>query len=81
MTVVSVEDEGLTVSAMAELARKGTIILTRGGKPLVAVKDLSGSDWESISLANNPEFQAIIDRYEEGGVVKFRTRYYRFIYD
>ena len=30
------------------------VILTRKGKPLAAVNDLSDADWESVSLANNP---------------------------
>jgi hypothetical protein len=32
-------------------------------------------------ITGEVKVQAIIDRYEEGGVVKFRTRYYRFIYE
>jgi hypothetical protein len=28
---------------------------------VVAVRDLSGSDWESISLASNPKFMALIE--------------------
>ena len=28
---------------------------------VVAVRDLSGSDWESVSLASNPKFMALIE--------------------
>jgi hypothetical protein len=57
---VELEKTTLTVPDLAELAKQGPVILTRNGKPLVAVKDLSGSDWESVSLANDPRFLALI---------------------
>jgi hypothetical protein len=55
------------------MAREETIILTRKGAPLVAVKSLAGSDWESLSLANNSKFIAIIEESrrsyrEQGGI-------------
>jgi hypothetical protein len=70
---VELEKTTLTVPDLAELAKKGPVILTRNGKPLAAVKDLSGSDWESISLANNPRFLALIEESrrsyrEHGGI-------------
>lgn len=72
MKLVPVEQTDLTLPELAEMARTETVILTRDGKPLAAVKDLSGSDWESVSLANNPRFLAVIERarrayQEEGG--------------
>jgi hypothetical protein len=60
MNKVELEKTTLTVLDLAELAKEGPVILTRNGKPLAAVKDLSGSDWESVSLANNPRFLALI---------------------
>ena len=73
MKVIPLEDTKLTLPDVAELAKKGPVILTRRGKPLAAIKDLSGSDWESLSLANDPRFLALIERSrrayrEEGGV-------------
>ena len=58
---------------VAELAKEGPVVLTRAGHPVVAVKDLSGSDWESVSLASNPKFMALIEESrrsyrEKGGV-------------
>jgi hypothetical protein len=61
MKVVPVETTHLTLRDAAELSKGDTIILTRRGKPLAAIKDLSGSDWESVSLANNPRFRALIE--------------------
>jgi hypothetical protein len=73
MKRVELEETNLTVPDLAKLAKKGPVILTRKGKPLAAVKDLSGSDWESISLANNPRFLALIEESrrsyrEQGGI-------------
>jgi hypothetical protein len=73
MKLVPVEKTDLTVREIAQLAKEGPVILTQKGKPLAAVKDLSGADWESISLANNPRFAALIEESrrsfrEEGGI-------------
>src|ERR1700674_1456236 len=73
MKVVPVEQADLTFPELAERAKAGPVILTRKGKPLASIKDLSGSDWESISLANNPRFLALIEESrrsyrEEGGI-------------
>jgi hypothetical protein len=71
MNVVPIENANLP--EVTKLARSGTVILTQNGKPLAAVKDLSNSDWESVSLANNPRFRELIEASrhsirEEGGI-------------
>jgi hypothetical protein len=73
MKVVRIEDAQLTLPEVAELAKAGPVILTRKGKPLAAVRDLSHADWESVSLANNPRFIALIEAsrrsyQDEGGI-------------
>jgi hypothetical protein len=70
---VELEKTTLTVPELAELAKNGPVILTRQGKPLAAVKDLSGRDWEAVSLSNNPRFLALIEESrqsyrEHGGI-------------
>src|SRR5258707_402867 len=79
MTKIELETTTLTVSDLAKLAKKGPIILMRKGKPLAAIKDLSGTDWESISLANNSRFIALIEESrrsyrEEGGITLDQIR-------
>jgi hypothetical protein len=73
MKVVPVEKTDLTLPELAEMAKAGPVILTRKGEPLAAIKDLSGSDWESVSLANNPQFLALIEEsrrsYREEGSI------------
>jgi hypothetical protein len=73
MNRVEVDETDLSAKDLAKLARTGTVVLTRKGKALAAVNALNGSDWESVALANNPKFQAIIEESrrsyrEEGGV-------------
>ena len=61
MKTVAVEETTLTARELATMARREIVVLTRKGNPLAAVKDLSGTDWESVSLANNPRFIALIE--------------------
>jgi hypothetical protein len=56
MKTVAVEGTTLTAKELAIMAQKEVVVLTRKGNPLVAVKGLSGADWESVPLANNPKF-------------------------
>src|SRR5436309_1418220 len=68
---MALEQVKLTVPEIAKMAKNGPIILTRKGKPLVSVKNLSTSDWERIALASNERFQTIIEEsrrsYREKG--------------
>ncbi len=73
MKTVAVEDTMLTAEDLVTMAQHEVVILTRKGNPLVAVKNLSDSDWESVSLANNAKFVALIEDSrrayrEQGGI-------------
>ena len=73
MKVVPLEETAMTVPELVRLVKGGSVILTRDGQPLVAVRDISGSDWESASLASNPQFLALIEESrrsyrDQGGV-------------
>jgi hypothetical protein len=65
MKVIELEKTKLTIAELAKMAKAGPVVLTRNGKPMAAVKDLSGCDWEAILLANNPKFQALIEEISE----------------
>jgi prevent-host-death family protein len=61
--------------SLGECARQleGPLVVTRNGKPLVAVVPVRDSDMESLSLATNPDFLAMLEqsraRYRvEGGI-------------
>ena len=73
MNTVELEKTQLTIPELAELAKQGTVIVTRKGKPMLAVKQLNGNDWDSLSLASNPRFVALIEESrrsyrEHGGI-------------
>ena len=49
------------------------LILLTDGRPFAALLTIDDADWETVSLSNNPKFQAIIARSrqrlrEEGGI-------------
>jgi hypothetical protein len=73
MKVVPLEGSTMTVPELVELAKDEVVILTRDGQPLISVRDVSGSDWESASLAHNPQFAALIEQSrrsyrDQGGI-------------
>ena len=52
--------------SLSDYARKGLrepVVVTKHGKPVVAVMPLTEyDDWESVSLSTNPKFMEIIER-------------------
>lgn len=80
MRTVELKDAHQT---LADCARDlgETVVVTRRGKPLVAVVPVSKADLESLSLATNPDFLALLERSRaryrrEGGIshAEVRTR-------
>lgn len=61
MKVIAVEESTLSLPDLAELAKDGPVILTQKGEPLASVQMLDGADWESVALANDPGFTALIE--------------------
>jgi len=62
-----------TLAEYARGLKRRPVILTRRGKPVAALVSVEHEDWESISLATNPQFMAIIERSRarqaaEGGI-------------
>src|SRR5271165_1712600 len=65
--------EDLSYPPQAQSVKSPAVILTRNGLPLMSVKDVTGSDWESVSLSSDPRFMAIIEEsrrsyLETGGI-------------
>ena len=79
MKLIAIDKTRITLSTLLRMAERESVILTRGGKPLAAVKDVSNGDWESIALANNPEFIRLVRQsrrsyQREGGTSLERLR-------
>jgi hypothetical protein len=58
-------DVGDATDTLPDYARKGlkeALVVTRRGKPLLALTPIRRGDWESIGVATNPKFLAIIER-------------------
>jgi hypothetical protein len=62
MRTIDVADATDSLSHYAKKGLKEALVVTRRGKPLLAVTPINMDDWESIALANNPKFLAIIER-------------------
>ena len=77
MKVIALEGNVLTVPDLEELVKQGPVVLTRNGLPLMTVKDVTGSDWESVSLSSDPRFMAIIEEsrrsYRESGGIDLES--------
>jgi len=61
MKTIDVADANTTLSEYARKGLREAVIVTRRGKPVLAVTPVNG-DWESVAIANNPKFLAIVGR-------------------
>ena len=61
MKTIDVADANTTLSEYARKGLREAVIVTRRGKPVLAVTPVKG-DWESVAIANNPKFLAIVER-------------------
>jgi prevent-host-death family protein len=59
---VEIAEAHASLAEIAREARDGPIVLTEGGKPIAAVVPIEDTDLESLSLATNPDFIALIQR-------------------
>ena len=62
MKTIDVADATDTLSDYAKKGLREALVVTRRGKPLLALTPIKQDDWESIAIASNPEFLAIIER-------------------
>ena len=61
MKTIEMAEASAPLAEFAESARSGTVVVTRNGRPVAAVISIEGSDLESLALATNPDFMALID--------------------
>ena len=62
MKTIDIADATDTLSDYAKRGLKEALVVTRRGKPILALTPITRDDWESIAIANNPKFLAIIER-------------------
>lgn len=73
MKTIDVNEATGTLADYTRRLRREPVLLTRRGKPVAALVSVKADDWESVSLATNPDFIRIIEesraRQEaEGGI-------------
>lgn len=62
MKTVEMKKANQTLSDYTKNLKKEPVIFTKSGKPVAALVSLHNADMETVSLANNPKFLAIIER-------------------
>lgn len=72
MKVISLDGEPQSLARLLRLAKSHAVVLTRKGRPLAALLDITGEDMETLSLRTNAEFRSYLqqcrDRHKrEGG--------------
>ena len=66
MKTVKITD---VTGSLSKYAHEGeSVVVTRRGKPVMAVMPLTANDdWESVSIAMNPKFMEIVERSRASG--------------
>jgi hypothetical protein len=64
MTTLAVDESDLSLRQVARRVKEagGSLVVTRRGKPLLLVHDLSGEDAETIALSTNKSFTRFINK-------------------
>src|SRR5688572_22708184 len=63
MKAIELADATGTLADYAKARRKGTLVLTRRGKPVAAVVPVEDvEDWEDLVVGSHPDFVALIER-------------------
>jgi len=60
--MIDIADATDSLSDYAEKELKEAVVVTRRGKPILAVTPIRKGDWESLAVATSPKFLAIIER-------------------
>jgi prevent-host-death family protein len=62
MKTVDVEEANETLSMYARKVRREPLVVTRRGKPVLALMPLNDVDRESLAVSTNPKFIALMER-------------------
>jgi len=73
MKTVEVTKAKSSLADYTKAAKKEPVIVTAQGKPIAVLVSIRNADLETVSLSNNPQFLALIERSRarqksEGGI-------------
>jgi hypothetical protein len=82
MTTVSAQSSSINLAELVKLASKDFVVLRHKGKISFAVVRLDEDDLEALSLSQNPDFMAMLDkaraRYDAKGGLSLEEVKQRF---
>ena len=61
MKTIDVDEATTTLSDYAKSGLREAVVVTRKGKPVLALTPIRG-DWESVAVGTNPKFIEIVER-------------------
>jgi antitoxin (DNA-binding transcriptional repressor) of toxin-antitoxin stability system len=59
---IDIADATASLSEYAEKELEEAVVVTRRGKPILALTPIRKGDWESLAVATHPKFLAIVER-------------------
>ncbi|MBT8420283.1 MAG: type II toxin-antitoxin system prevent-host-death family antitoxin [Gammaproteobacteria bacterium] len=65
MRTMDISEATASLSEYARVVAAEPVVITSGGKPLMALLDVRDTDLETFSLSTNPEFMEIIRQSRE----------------
>lgn len=67
MKRIPIEDSKLNLQQLVQIAQEQPVVLTQNGAPVAGVLEVDDGEFEAWSLAQNPDFIAMIERFRERG--------------
>lgn len=73
MKTLEISKATSSLAAYARKVKREPVVVTQNGKPVAALVSVQNADMETVSLSNNPQFLALIERSRarqkaEGGI-------------
>jgi prevent-host-death family protein len=73
MKTLEISKARRSLASYSKKARKEPMVVTANGKPIAALIGIQNADMETVTLSNNPQFLALIERSrqrqsQEGGI-------------
>ena len=62
MMRVELQDAKGSLSEYARKARRGPVVVTRGGKPVALLRTLTDEEWEDFVVSMHPKFLSVLAR-------------------